>query len=461
MSYAEPMLAVRVAFCLIALLLTPPISSAADRDFLPYEKVKAFVPVDLRVSNEAQWSAWRKRQDEGIRARLEQGDLDSVVNLLLFGTSFTRQPRIRMDRITEASKAGILRARLDDMVAGLRHPADNERLAFVEQLLNRQGVDPQEPAKSGVFLFNNLMRVVQERISLGERVAVAQALRREDSPDSLLDREAVFRDRGVSLDATILPNFLVERTLRDLKNRGLLREGQVSRVAVVGPGLDFIDKNEDFAYDYYPPQTLQPFALYDSLLRLKLAKGGALSLSILDISPRVIQHLDGAVVRAVKNQGYVIQLPRNRGRGWNADITAYWQSLGDQVGNAVEPIRAPAALPELESRAVRIRPEVVRKLTATDLNIVMEHLKLPAQAKYDVIVGTNIFIYYDEFQQRLALENAAEMLKPGGFLITNDKLPETPGGAMRFQGITVIPDPITGAGSSLAVGWYLKTGAGK
>jgi hypothetical protein len=29
-----------------------------------------------------------------------------------------------------------------------------------------------------------------------------------------------------------------------LKKRGVLREGQVARVAVVGPGLDFIDKND-------------------------------------------------------------------------------------------------------------------------------------------------------------------------------------------------------------------------
>ena len=285
----------------------------------------------------------------------------------------------------------------------------------------------------------------------------AQASRHEDDPGSLLDRGSVFRNRGVSLDTAILPNFLVEQALRDLKKRGLLREGQVARVAVVGPGLDFIDKNENDAYDYYPQQSIQPFALYDSLVRLNLAKGNAVSLSVLDISSRVIEHIQRSVARAATNEGYVIQLPHSGERPWNAEMTAYWQSLGDQVGSAVAPIRPPEAFSALETRAVRVRPEVVRNLKPVDLDIVLEHLNLSNQEKFDVIVGTNIFIYYDEFHQQLALENAGAMLKPGGFLLTNDRLPEVPGGLMRLDGITVVPDPAGTKGADLAVGWYRKT----
>ena len=36
----------------------------------------------------------------------------------------------------------------------------------------------------------------------------------------------------------------------------------------------------------------------------------------------------------------------------------------------------------------------------------------------------------------LALENAGAMLKPGGLLLTNDRLPEVPGGSMRLAGMT-------------------------
>jgi hypothetical protein len=37
----------------------------------------------------------------------------------------------------------------------------------------------------------------------------------------------------------------------------------------VGPGLDFADKQE--GYDFYPLQTIQPFAVIDSLRVRKLA----------------------------------------------------------------------------------------------------------------------------------------------------------------------------------------------
>src|SRR5215471_16150928 len=108
---------------------------AADRAISSYAGVKPvldqpgdLLPVELRNPSEAKWRAWSQRQDKAIRARLRQGDLDSMVNLLLYGTSFTKQPRIKVEGLAEASKAGTLRARVDDLVAGLRSPGDNERL---------------------------------------------------------------------------------------------------------------------------------------------------------------------------------------------------------------------------------------------------------------------------------------------------------------------------------------------
>jgi hypothetical protein len=443
-------------FCTLWLLAAASGLSAAGQEFTPYASVKGFLPRELGVADEAQWLAWSRREDKTIRARLEQGDRDSVANLLLFGTSFTKQPRIRMDRITEASKAGVLRARVDDLVAGLRNPGNNERLLFVQKMVRERGINPlgSDPQQPGLFLFNNLMRVVQERITLGDRVAHAGALKSAGNPNSLLDRASVFRDRGVSLDTGILPNFLIEQALIDLKKRGILREGQATRVAVVGPGLDFIDKNEDYAYDYYPQQTVQPFALYDSLIRLRLAKEGDLSVSVLDISSRVIEHIQRARDSTALN-GYVVQLPRE-GRPWSAELTAYWRSLGDQVGSTVAPIPPPEIFQGLETRAVRIRPQVVRSLEPVDLNIVLERLNLSPHDAFDLIVGTNIFVYYDKFQQTLALENAGAMLKPTGLLLTNDRLPEAPGGLMRLGGITTVPDPGAQGRTPLAVGRYQK-----
>jgi len=428
---------------------------AADRVFTPYASVKPvldqpsdLLPAELRNPNEAKWSAWSQRQDKAIRARLQEGDLDSMVNLLLYGTSFTKQPRIKLEALTEASKAGILRARVDDLVAGLRSPGDNERLIFLNDLLRSQGIDPSSPGETGVFIYNNLGRVIQEIGTLAKRAEEAKRLTQPAQPDAAVDPSAIFnwrpglfRDRGVSLDTGIFPNFSIEQALRDLKNRGVLREGQVARVAVIGPGLDFIDKNEDASYDYYPQQTLQPFALYDSLVRLGLAKANAVSMSIFDISSRVIDHIQRARERArmnVPNTGYVIQLPRQVAPAWPPDLIAYWRSLGDRVGTEVTPIPPPPAFQGLETRAVRIRPDVVLTLHPVDLNIVLERMNLAEADRFDLIVATNIFIYYDAFERSLALENAGAMLKRGDLLLTNDRLPEVPGGSMRLDGVTEV-----------------------
>src|SRR5215472_7861893 len=84
---------------------------AADRAFTSYASAKPvldqpsdLLPVELRNPTEAKWSVWSQRQDKAIRARLRQGDLDSMVNLLLYGTSFTKQPRIKVEGLAEASK---------------------------------------------------------------------------------------------------------------------------------------------------------------------------------------------------------------------------------------------------------------------------------------------------------------------------------------------------------------------
>jgi hypothetical protein len=416
---------------------------AGTRTFTPWASVRLLpnLPAELKNADESKWTSWSQREDKAIRARLQQGDLDSMANLLLFGTSFTTQPRIRVEGIADAVKSGVLRTRVDDLITGLNNPAGNERLVFLSGLLRSKGLDPAVPGETGVFIYNNLQRVLQERRTLAERAKQAEA---KLLPASPLDRVSLFQDRGVSLDTGIFPDYSIEQTLRDLKNRGVLREGQVARVAVIGPGLDFADKNEESAYDYYPQQTLQPFALYDSLVRMGLARSGAVSLSIFDISSRVIDHIQ----RARRNKSYVIQLPRDVARPWPPELIAYWRSLGDRVGTAVTPIPPPRVFQNLETRAVRIRPDVVLACEPVDLNIVLERLNLAAVDRFDVIVGTNIFLYYGAFEQALALENAGAMLKPGGLLLTNDKLPESAGGSMRQAGMS--------ASALDTVAWYQK-----
>jgi len=99
---------------------------------------------------------------------------------------------------------------------------------------------------------------------------------------------------------------------------------------------------------------------------------------------------------------------------------------------------------------VRVRPEVVLTLQPAGLNIVLERINLPEAERFDLMIGTNIFIYYDAFERSLALENAGAMLKHGGLLLTNDQLPEAPGGSMEQAGITDVQY------NRDAVGWYRR-----
>ena len=75
----------------------------------------------------------------------------------------------------------------------------------------------------------------------------------------------------------------------------------------------------------------------------------------------------------------------------------------------------------------------------TGMNIVYQFLPLPVSQRFDLIVGTNIFLYYGAFEQSLARANVAVMLKPGGYLLSNDKLAESPAAILKLVMTTDIP----------------------
>ena len=76
----------------------------------------------------------------------------------------------------------------------------------------------------------------------------------------------------------------------------------------------------------------------------------------------------------------------------------------------------------LRFRAVRIRSEIVASVKPVNMNIVFQRLPLAEPDKFDLIIGTNIFIYYGPFEQALARANVSSMLKPNGLLLTNELL---------------------------------------
>ncbi|PYL21076.1 MAG: hypothetical protein DMF44_13825 [Verrucomicrobia bacterium] len=397
------------------------------------EALASELPPQLREPNEGKWKAWAQHEDNFVRARLEQGALDSMINLLLFGTSFTTQPRVITMRDFEDP---VVQARVTDLLETLRNPGNNERIIFLRNLLRSRGVDPNSSVgseKTKNFVLENLRRVVQEQNTI--RKQFDQAGSESNQEVGLSERSRVFRDRGISVDTTILSSFGIDGALRDIKERAVLPKGSITRVAVIGPGLDFTDKG--FGYDFYPLQTLQPFAVYDSVVRLGLAEPGMIEVTAFDISQEVLEHLRRARDRAENGENYVVQLPRESWP-WAPEAVQYWRSFGSEIGTPVAPIQPPPALEGLETRAVAIRPEVVLSCKPVDLNVVFEQFDRSATRPFDLIIATNVFLYYDTFEQALALRNISSLLKPGGFFLTNDWLPHVHQIPMRSTGYTPV-----------------------
>ena len=431
--------------------------------YIPFTDAKQVVstlaqilPPELRGKDEGEiaalWPGWVTRRDAEIRARLAKGDEDSLVNFALFGTSFTKQPRLTLAQIQQIRTVGdfsgtlntsadpvsrLIAARLNDLLKAASVPRGNDRLVFARKVLMEKGFNLGTPAGRGqakAYLAAGLQRVINEN-SAYTRVLDAARLQ-GDASEEFAQRSRLFRVRGLSSDTSLLPNYAIEEALKETTARGLLAPGKVLRVAIIGPGLDFADKQE--GYDFYPQQTIQPFAVMDSLLRLRLTTADALQVFTFDLSPRVNSHIVQARKRAAGGQGYVVQLPRDEQAQWTAGAIRYWEQFGNQIGSPVRPAAFPETAGELKVRAVRVRPALVSRLSPVDTNIVLQRPELSPAEKFDLIIATNILVYYDTFDQSLAMMNIERMLKPGGLMLSNNAVLELPFFRVRSAGYSPV-----------------------
>jgi hypothetical protein len=451
-------------FCLIAIVLVPGalVSIAAQTDAahanIPYADARPIldtlradlIPVELRTlapaQREAIWPEWVSRRDVEIRTRLAAGDEDSVITFLLFGVSFTSQPRYSFaaaaaQRSPETVAADpIVQGRIRDLAARVASPGANERLQFARRVIERHGIDVTTAA--GRPETEQVLRDALRRM-----LADYDTYFRRSSPGA-----TIFRNRGLSSDTSIYAAFAIDAALKDIAAMAVLGPGTVRRVAVVGPGLDFTDKQE--GYDFYPLQTIQPFAVIDSLRARKLAASDGPQMTTYDLNPRVNDHMEAARQRARRGTGYTIQLPRDPTQRWQRDLVSYWTRFGESVGEQAAPVAAPPAAGRVDVRAVRIRPDVVQAITPRDLNVILQRPDPLAEGeRFDLVIATNILSYYDVFEQSLAAANIARILHSGGVLLTNNALSELSATSLRQIGETKAV--YTDAGFDLVV-WYRR-----
>jgi len=278
------------------------------------------------------------------------------------------------------------------------------------------------------YLIENLARVRAEQESYATRIVSAQG--RGSATTEIAERSRLYRDRGLSWDTSLAPNHGIEESLRALREQGWIAPGSIRALAVVGPGLDFADKQS--GYDFYPLQSIQPFALLDSVFRLGLARPADIQLTAFDINPLVIEHLGAARRRAAG--GYRLHLPMDITVPWQPGLLDYWRRFGDRIGTPATRLKPPPAMGKIDVRAVQVRADVVERLRPLDLNIVVER----EDSQFDLVVATNVLLYFDTLEQALAVSNIEHMLRPGGFLLSNNAVLEFAGSKLRSVGYQTV-----------------------
>ena len=195
---------------------------------------------------EARWTAWAAGHDHDIRARLAAGDEDTIVNWLLLGTSFTERPRAFLDVAATSAQelSQLIAARAHALVTAVVTPGNDERRLFARAFFERKGFrlpSAAEQARLEQYLLTAVVRVSAEQARFVDELQTIRRL--PDQSEAFAARSKLFRERGLSLDTSIQPSFALDESLRELQKRGLLAAGVVRDVAVIGPGLDFSDKN--------------------------------------------------------------------------------------------------------------------------------------------------------------------------------------------------------------------------
>jgi len=454
--------ALALALALAAIGAVAGAESAAR--YVTYSEVRGLVaasgsraPRALTALSESQreafWPTWARQRDAGVRERVLRADEDSLAYLLVFGTSFTRAPRFTRLFLQEsaetmpgasgqaggaAATARVLEqafdVRLADLVRALEAPGTDERLAWARATLDRLGYRLDTAAgrtRASRYLLDNLSRVTKESESLGARLKASESA--GDRSAELAARARLFAERALASDTSWPINFALAESLGALAARTILPPRSVRRVAIVGPGLDFVDKDE--GQDYYPPQSLQPFAIIDALATSGLSAGDALTVTTLDLSPRVNNHIRTFATRT-SARPYDLQLVRTRDVRWTAAAAGYFDGFGAHVGRAVQAIVPPATAGNLEVRAVRVSPEWLRRIGPVDVDAVYQRLDVEERELCDVVVATNVLLYYDMFEQSLAIANLAHIMRPGAVLLTNTRLDDLPSFPLRRIGET-------------------------
>lgn len=386
-------------------------------------------------------SAIRQQTEE----RELMGEFDHLIFFLLQSSRFTVQPKIEpaisayefVQSLGETERTRFLakdsnhlppaekipkpvKGRIADFVKALKAKtkSGDERLSYFDKLLRKT-----DSLNVEVRLSNEYLRAMR---FLYHKEFASRSLKQEELAAYVA---SLYQTRGHSTDTRIEVNFAVYQALQVLKFSSPTAE--LNRVLIVGPGLDFAPRTD--LLDLFEPQSYQPFAIADALLRLKLADESKLQIHCADINDRVLDYLQSLRQRREVRLAILTGVKDSAAHPIADDYKTYFSNFGTRIGvesglNVPPQLSAPLAETLAEplaeplagrlGKSLRVRPEIVKIIIAHRLNIVTD--RLAGSQQFDLVIVTNVFPYFNAPELLFALTNISAMTANGGYLIHNE-----------------------------------------
>jgi hypothetical protein len=219
-----------------------------------------------------------------------------------------------------------------------------------------------------------------------------------------------YQTRGLSTDSSVDAGYAVYLSLGAL--RALEPDRRIQTVLIVGPGMDLAPRTG--YVESSAPQSYQPFAVIDALIATGLSRRETLRVTAADINPRVVDWL--ARTRNTRPTLTLVPGIQERGRvQLTDDYRDYFSTLGHAIGKAT-PLRDPGAG---LGKSIGLADGIADAIGAVTLDITIERM----DARFDLVVVTNVLPYLSDAELLLALNNIFGMLSPGGILIHNEPRP--------------------------------------
>jgi hypothetical protein len=397
-------------------------AAAADRSRpIEHDDLPAMLQRELAAHgiSAAGFAAYVDRVQTETDRRVAEGEKEHLIYYALQSGRFSGRARIEpaisarrfVERLPDEERTRLLedpsflpragwppaeRARVADLLSAFRTEPKDARLAYFRTLV----------------AWNRPAAAIEELYAAYVRVARFLYRKEFVAGNDVARIASLYESRPHSSDTQIEAGFGVYLGLGTL--HALEPALRVTRVLVVGPGLDLAPRTD--LTDAVDPQSYQPLAVADALLAMSLASDRDLHLHSIDVNPRVVRALEAAA-RGPLTLHLFAGILETADRRFQPEFDAYIQALGRAIG---EETAAPRLLASDRHyrHSIAVRPAVTRALSVERLNVVTE--RLVHEPPFDVAVATNVLSYCDDRQLSLALANITAMLRPGGYLLHNE-----------------------------------------